>query len=53
LVERLGNLLATIEGVEQSALELIANVQPEAVVVVGAAFFDSRLDASISTVAPL
>jgi hypothetical protein len=53
LVERLGNLLAAVERVEQGALKFVANIQPEAVVVFGALLFNHGLDAGISAVASL
>jgi len=51
LVERLGNLLSTVERVEECALELVANIQPEAVVVLGTLLLDDCLDAGVATVA--
>jgi hypothetical protein len=51
LVDGLGNLLALVKGVEQGALELVARVQPQAVVVLGPQFVNGVLDARVSAVA--
>lgn len=47
LVDRFGNLLATIKGVEQRSLELIAGIEPEVVRMLTAEFFDLGQDASV------
>jgi len=48
LVQRLGNLLTAIIRVEERALELIAHVQPQAVVVFGTLGVDCVLDARVA-----
>lgn len=52
LVQGLGNLLATIEGVEKGSLELVSDVEPQAVVVVWPLLFHHSLDAGVTAKAP-
>ena len=51
LIEGFGNFLATVKRVKQRSLELITNIQPEAVVVVGALLLNHGLDTRVATVA--
>lgn len=54
LVDGLGNLLSTVEGVEQGALKFITGVEPQAVGVGLAQLINSVLDARIAAeAAPL
>ena len=48
MVDRLGDLLATVIRVVQGTLELIADVEPKAVVVLWSLLLDKILDTSIT-----
>jgi hypothetical protein len=48
LVEGLADLFGAVEGVVERALELVAGVQPEGAVVLGAELVDGMLDASVA-----
>jgi hypothetical protein len=52
LIQCLGNLLSTVERVKKSALELISNIEPEAVVVIGSLLLNYSFDASVAAITP-
>jgi hypothetical protein len=49
LIESLCDLFSAIKGIEQRSLELVADIQPKAVIVLGTLFFDDRLHARVTT----
>jgi hypothetical protein len=53
VVEGLGDLLRSIEGVEEGSLELVAGIEPEVVRVLLAEAIDGVLDASVAAIAAL
>jgi hypothetical protein len=51
LIECLADLLSAVERVEERSLKLVADVQPEAIVVLGTLLVDHCFDTGITTVA--